>query len=391
MSIFYDKNMKMYIKFLPNEYVIRYSSGRVVNEGLGLSFFFLEHNTSAVVIPMSNNDIDFIFEEITADFQVVTVQGQLTYKIKDAKKIAETMDFTVNLKNKKHNSNPMQKLSKRIINISEVLVKSKIGSIMLTDAIQSSQSLAESVYSELKENNELIDFGVQVSGFSILKISANIETARALEAKTREEILKQADDALYERRNASIEQERKVKENQLNTDLSIEQKKKTIKESEIATKKMVLEKENELSRMKAESENQIKRIQLENDRMKAESEKAIKRIQLENDRMKAESENEIKLIQLENEVILERKRKELAELHFENSRKDAEAEAYRISSIMDAYTKLSPEVIVALSNMNMAPEKLIAQAFQQLAVNSQKIGQLNITPDLLESVMNKRN
>jgi len=34
---------------------------------------------------------------------------------------------------------------------------------------------------------------------------------------------------------------------------------------------------------------------------------------------------------------------------------------------------------------------LIAQAFQQLANNSTKIGQLNITPDLLESVMQKGN
>ena len=32
---------------------------------------------------------------------------------------------------------------------------------------------------------------------------------------------------------------------------------------------------------------------------------------------------------------------------------------------------------------------MIAQAFQQLAINSSKIGQLNITPDLLESVMQK--
>lgn len=345
----------MYIKFSPNSYVIRYRNGKVVAEGVGLSFFFLERNTSAVAVPITNFDTDFIFEEITNDFQVVTVQGQITYRITDFKRISNALDFTVNMKNKSHVSNPTQKLSKRIVNIAEVLVKSKIGQTELKDAIQSSQQLAQSVLEDLNKSNELNGLGVSVAGFSILKISANIETARALEAKTREEILKQADDALYERRNASIDQERKVKENELNTELSIEQKKKTIKESEIATKKMMLEKENELSKMRVESENEIKRMQLE------------------------------------NEAVLEEKRKELAEIRLENAKKDAEAEAYRISAIMDAYTKLSPEVIVALSNMNMDPEKLIAQAFQQLAGNSQKIGQLNITPDLLESVMNKRN
>lgn len=345
----------MYIKFSPNDYVIRYRNGKIVKQGKGLSFFFFERNTSAVAIPVSHNDADFIFEEITNDYQTVSVQGQLTYKIADYAKIANALDFTVNLKNKCHNSNPIDKLSKRIINIAQVLVKSKIGTTTLTDAIQFSQALAENVLSELKNNSEIADLGVAISGFSILKIAANIETSRALEAKTREEILKQSDDALYERRNSSIEQERKVKENELNTELSIEQKKKIIKESEIATKKMILEKENELSKMKTENENEIVRIKME------------------------------------NEAIVEQKRKELADIKLENAKKEADADAYRVAAVIEAYTKLSPDVLVALSTMNMDPEKLIAQAFNQLAGNSQKIGQLNITPDLLESVMNKGN
>ncbi len=365
----------MYIKFLPNEYVIRYRNGKVVAKGPGLSFFFLEKTTSAVSVPISNNDADFIFEETTSDFQTVTVQGQLTYKINDYEKIANALDFTVNLKTSKHNSTPISKLSKRIINIAEVLVKSQIGKSELTQVIQSSQQLAETVAENLRSNSELISLGVEVSGFSILQVSANIETARALEAKTREEILKQADDALYERRNASIEQERKVKENELNTELSIEQKKKTIKESEVATRKMLLEKEKELAKLKVDSESEIKLSQLQTEVTVAHK--------------KADSDSEIKLAQIEAEVAIEKKKKELAELRLENAKKDADAEAYRLCAIMDAYTKLSPEVIVSLSNMNMEPEKLIANAFQQLAGNSQKIGQLNITPDLLESVMKK--
>jgi len=40
---------------------------------------------------------------------------------------------------------------------------------------------------------------------------------RALEAETSEKILKMSDDAIYERRNVSIEQECRVKENEYNT------------------------------------------------------------------------------------------------------------------------------------------------------------------------------
>lgn len=333
----------MYIKFLPSEYVIRYKSGKVVQKGKGLSFFYLERNTSACAVPVSNTDADFIFDVKTKDYQTVSVQGQTTYAIVDYEKISEAIDFTVNLKNKQYNNNPIPKLSKRIVNLVEVLVKDAVNQYILTDAIQSSQKIAGDIFNNLKKESELQQLGIKVTGLSILRISANADTTRALEAKTREEILKQADDALYERRNASIDQERKVKENELNTEISIEAKKKAIKETEIATKRMILEKESELEKIK-----------------------------------------------IENEVMLETKRKELAQLKLENSKKETEAEAYRISSIMDSYNKLSPEVLVALSNMNMEPEKMIAHAFQQLALNSEKIGQLNITPDLLESVMKTR-
>ncbi|MBR0415278.1 MAG: hypothetical protein IJI67_09450 [Clostridia bacterium] len=68
----------MYIKFLPSEYVLRYRNGKIVGEGAGLSFFFFEKNTAACMIPISNNDADFVLEERTIDHQSVMVQGQLT-------------------------------------------------------------------------------------------------------------------------------------------------------------------------------------------------------------------------------------------------------------------------------------------------------------------------
>lgn len=356
----------MYVKFSPSEYVYRYRKGKVVDEGIGLSFFYLEKITSACAIPTVNIDADFIFEEQTNDFQTVTIQGQVTYRIVDFKKIVNALDFSVNLKTKRLNNDPMPKLSKRIVNIAEVFVKTKIGEMSLTEAVQSGRELANGILEELKSSTELSELGIAISGFSIIKASSNQETGRALEAKTREDILKQADDAVYIRRNASIEQERKVKENELNTEVSIEEKKKQIKETEIETRKMLIEKESELKKFEVEKK-------------------------VERERIEIEAETERERIKIESELELEQKRKELATLKLENAKKDAEAEAYRIAAVMEAYGKINPDVLIALSNMSMEPEKVIAQAFEKLAINSQKIGQLNITPDLLESVMNKNN
>lgn len=354
----------MFIKFSPNEYVLRYKKGKIVSKGAGLAFFYVSKKISVCSIPISSNDADFFFEETTSDFQTVTIQGQITYKIVDYLKIASSMNFTVNLKTKKYEDNPIAKLSKRIVNICEVLIKSYIGNSNLTDAIKSSQNLASQVFEKIQNVDEIKELGISVTGLSILKVVPNKDTSRALEAKTREDILQKSDDALYERRNASIEQERRVKENELNTEISVAEKKKTIKETEIQTRQMVLEKENELEKIKSTGEAEREQIKINAE---------IKRQQ----------------IKIDAEIEIEKKRRELAQLRFENAKKEADAEAYRISAVMEAYAKISPEVLVALANINIEPEKMIAQAFDKLALNSGKIGTLNITPDLLESLTGK--
>lgn len=81
---------------------------------------------------------------------------------------------------------------------------------------------------------------------SILAILPNKETMRALEAQAREEILRQADEALYVRRNASIEQERRVKENELNTEIAVETKKQRDSGNVPQAERSVKQKQNEM-------------------------------------------------------------------------------------------------------------------------------------------------
>ncbi len=340
----------MFVKFSPNQYILRYKSGALAGQGAGLSFLCMERMNTACALPVNNLDADFVFEEMTADFQKVQVQGQLTYRITDYLRGAQAVDFTVNLRTKEYTGDPLQTLAKRMVNIAGVCIKRQIGQRTMTDAIQASRALADAVRKELQENEEISALGVSIIGISVLKIAANPETARALEAGTREQILREADDALYDRRNASIEQERRVKENELNTEISVEEKKQKIRETEIRTKRMVLEKENELERIRTVS--------------------------------RAEREN----LELDAEIELERKRQELAQLRFENAKKDADAEAYRIGALMEAYSKIGADILVALATLNMDPQTAIAQAFDKIAAGDNKIGTLNISPDLLESL-----
>ncbi|MBR4658822.1 MAG: SPFH domain-containing protein [Clostridia bacterium] len=340
----------MYVKFQPNDYVLKYRRGKLAASGAGLSFCCLGRITSAAVVPISAMDADFIFDEKTADYQNVAVQGQLTYRITEHERIAKLMNFSVDLKTGSYYNDPGSKLSRRLLNIADVLIRKRIGRMELTEAVRADRDIASQVLEELKADGEIKALGLEIMGFSITKISAGAETQRALEARRREEILKDSDDALYERRNASIEQERRVKENELSTEISVEEKKKLIRETEAATKRMLLERESELKLIEVRNAGERERIKLE------------------------------------AEIELEKKRRELADLKLENAKKDADAEAYRISTVMEACGKLGPEVLIALVRAKMDPSRTIAGAIESFAQSGTGIGTLNITPELADSI-----
>lgn len=365
----------MFVKFLPNQYILRYRKGTLAQEGVGLSFHCFERTASCCMIPISAADVDFVFTEQTVDYQSVTVQGSLTYRIQDYKKIASLFDFTIDLHTKAYTDDPLTKLSKRMIDLANVLVKKHISAIDLTSAIRSGNEIAARIAEEIRAGEQLDCLGIEAIGLSILRIAANNETTRALETGTREEILKQADIALYARRNASIAQERQVKENELNTEISVEEKKKQIRKAEIDTKRLQLEMETELKKIEAAAEIERKQTELD--------------AQTELKKIEAAAEIERKQTELDAQIELERKRRELSDLRAENAKKEADAQAYRLRELMKAYNSIGADVLIALATLGMEPERIIAGAFDKLAANSGNIGTLNITPDLLESLNTK--
>ena len=331
-----------YIKVPPTTYLIKSSGGKVRKEGAGLSCFYYAPTTTLVAVPAGTTDRPFIFEEVSADFQEITIQGQVTYQISEPQKISSLLDYSLNKTADSHASDDPEKLPQRVINIIKVLTRKELKTLRLQDAIKASESISETVSASLSENAELSSLGVCVLGFSILAIKPNPETAKALEAETKEELLKKADEAIYVRRNSAVEHERSIKENELNTEIAVEQKKRQIRETQMDAEKAVQEKEHELK--KAEMASKIK---------------------------------------------LEEQNKALIELATENARLEADAKAYSIGELLKAVSSVDSKVLQAIASSGMSPEQLISQAFQDLAGNASKIGELNITPELLAN-LNKR-
>jgi len=311
-----------YSKFDPTQFIIRYTGGRVAHKGAGLAFWYFRPSTSLVSIPLGSIDAPFIFEEITADFQEVTVQGQVTYRISEPEKIARLLNYTLDGNARAYVSQDPEKLQQRVINVVKVLTRGRIQQMKLREALRTGSQLSAEVTGDLSGHPEMVSLGLEVLSLSILAVKPNPETARALEAEAREQLLKEADDAIYSRRNAAVEQERSIKENELRTEQAVQEK-----------------------------------------------------------------QHQLAASQTNHEISIEERRRELVQLAAENSRAEADARAYGLGAVIKALADSDPKIVQALAGISMQPDHLIAAAVHELAVNAEKIGELNLAPELLQDLL----
>ena len=329
-----------FIKSNPTTHLIAFRGGRIVRQGAGLSLFYYAPTTSLVAVPIQSREAPFIFEKVTSDFQTVSVQGQLSYRIADPERTARSLDFALRPDGKGYESDEPGKLHERVVAVAQVAIQRLVHETPLTEAIRSAGPFAARVLRDLRESGELSTLGVEIQGVSILAIKPTPETARALEAKAREAILLEADSAIYARRNAAVENERAIKQSELDTEVAIEQKKRVIRETQ----------------MDAEASVQRRKAQLREE-------------------------------DLTTNIQLEEQRKQLVQASAENLRTTAEAEAFRIAASIKSLQSADPRIIQALASAGMEPRQLIAQAFGGLAERAEKIGQLNLSPDLLQTLL----
>ncbi|MBA3938385.1 MAG: SPFH domain-containing protein [Planctomycetes bacterium] len=329
-----------YVKVSPTTFVQQYRDGKIVREGVGLSFFYTSLSTNLVAVPIETSDAPFIVNEVTADFQEVTIQGQATYRIEDAAKTAKLIDFSLAANGRGYASEDPQKLPQRVINVVKVLIRQQIQRLPLREALQATDTLVSTVSAALTTAPELAELGIRVLGLAILAIKPTPETARALEAKARELLLKEADSAIHARRVSAVEQERVIKESELSTEIAVENKKRQVREAQMDAEASVQERQHQLQRA-----------------------------------------------EIESRIALEERKRALVALEVENTRLESDAKAYALSGVIKAVAGTDPRILQALASINMQPNQLIAAAFQGLAERADRIGELNISPELLRELL----
>lgn len=312
-----------FMKAAPTTFILHYSAGQVKREGAGLSFFYYGPTTTLVAVPMASTDVPFVFNEVTADFQAVTIQGQLTYRVANPKRLASLLDFSIGGHGEYVSEDPGV-LRERLVHAAQLLARDVTQALKLKEVLTTSEKLAAQVLPALRKTEAVTMMGVEILQLSILSIKPTPEMGKALEAEAREGLQRNADEAIYARRNAAVEQERRIKESELQTEVAVEEKRRQIRETQMAA-----------------------------------------------------------------EIAVEEQRTALVDRRVENEKKDADSRAYALEGILKQVKSVDWRTLMAIGGGGADPKLMIALAFRDLAENAQKIGELNVTPDLLKSLLSK--
>jgi hypothetical protein len=284
--------------------VLHVRDGRIRREGAGLSFYYWGPTATIVAVPLASADAPFAFQEATADFQAVAIQGQVTYRVADPRRLAGVLDMSVR-PDGRYRADDYQKLPERLVHATQTLMRAETQQLTLREALTSSALLTERVLARLRTSETVVGMGLDVLGLSILAIKPTPESAKALEAEAREALQRRSDEAIYARRNAAVEQERRIKESELRTEIALEEQRSALMNERVA-----------------------------------------------------------------------------------NDRKEADSRAYAIEATLAPLRGLDWRTLMVLRGGE--PGATIALAFQEIATNAQKVGELNITPDLLRALLPAR-
>jgi hypothetical protein len=306
-------------------HVIRYRNGRTVRGGRGLAFWFRPLDTAIAEIPLDDQELSFLFHGRSADLQEVVAQGIITYRVSDPDVLAARIDFGIDLATGLHTKTPLDQIAARLTGLAQQYAWTVMASTSLRDLVADGVGrLRDRIGAGLAADASLAAMGLAIASVRVSAVQPSAEVEKALAAPTRERIAADADEAAFARRAAAVDKERAIAENELANRIELARREATLVEQEGSNSRKKAGELAAASRITAEGDARTRRIGAEAEAMS------------------------IKLVERERNA----------------------AESDRIA----VYRNLAPAVLMGL-------------AAREFAGKIETIEHLNLTPDLLGSVL----
>ncbi len=244
-----------------SSYIQYYRKGKRVRAGRGLAFWFMPDGASITEAPMDDRQMPFILKGQSADFQELTVQGTVVWRVADPQILGDRIDFTIDLKNGWPIGEPIDQINAVLVGLVRQFTYGYLQRQGVRDLLTAGVApLQEIVAQSLAEDATLPNMGLEAVGVNISNLAPTSELARALQAPTFESLQQQADEASFARRALAVDKERAIAENELSNQIELATRQKDLIARETANARSKVEADAENNKINAETEATMRTI-----------------------------------------------------------------------------------------------------------------------------------
>lgn len=197
-------------------------NGATVHAGVGASFWFRPLSAVLNEVPVDDRELPLLFHALTSDFQDVTVQATVTYRVTDPATAAGRIDFSIDPTTGRWRAAPLDQVAGLLAQSAQQYALDLLATVNLTAAIAGGVAPVRQVIADgLAGDARLAATGLSIVGVRVVAIRPEPEVEKALRTPTREQVQQDADRATFERRAVAVERERAIGENELQTKIEL--------------------------------------------------------------------------------------------------------------------------------------------------------------------------
>ncbi len=243
-----------HLRAQPNQYILHFRGGRLVHQGPGLTYYFNPLSAAVAQSPVEDCETTFVLKERTSDFQEVTVQVSLIYRVIDPVKASGRVNFGINLRTGAWTEQPLERLASTWSQRAQNPARTYLSGVPVVEAVRAGgEVIRTALVAALRADDEVAAMGLQVVDVQVTRVSPSAELEKALQAPTREAIQQKADEAGFSRRANAVEKERVIKENEISTELELAKRQEQLIEQQGRNKLLSIEREAQATKRQAES------------------------------------------------------------------------------------------------------------------------------------------
>jgi regulator of protease activity HflC (stomatin/prohibitin superfamily) len=238
-------------------HVLFYRNAKLALQGRGLAFWFLPLSASVAEVPVDDRELSILFHGRSSDFQDVTAQGVVTYRIVEPATLAERVDFTIDLARGLHTKQPLEKIALLVTELALQHAAAWINTTPIRTVLtQGYMRVRELVEKGLTEDEGLGAMGIAITSVRISSVKPTADLEKALEAPMRERIQQESDEAAFARRALAVEKERAIQENELANQIELAKREEQLISQRGQNARRQAEEAAEAARIKSESDAQ---------------------------------------------------------------------------------------------------------------------------------------